>query len=54
MKPNDETIFNGMEAENEENPQVVNESKKKDAWKLVGLGGVTGILMGAGSIYAAN
>jgi len=54
MKPNDETIFNGMDAENEENPQVVNESKKKDAWKLVGLGGVTGILMGAGSIYAAN
>ena len=54
MKPNDETIYNGMEAGNEEIPQVVNESKKKDAWKLVSLGGVTGILMGAGAIYAAN
>lgn len=54
MKPNDETIFNGAEAVNEENPQVSNDSKKKDAWKLIGLGGATGILMGAGAIHAAN
>lgn len=54
MKPNDETIYNGTEVGNEENPQVVNDGKKKNAWKLIGLGGVTGILMGAGTIYAAN
>ena len=54
MKPNDETIYNGMEVENEENPQVANDSKKKANWKMIGLGGATGILMGAGAIYAAD
>ena len=54
MKPNDETIYNGMEVENEENPQVANDGKKKANWKMIGLGGATGILMGAGAIYAAD
>lgn len=54
MKPNDETIHNGMEEKNEENPQVVNDSNKKANWKMVGLSGATGILMGAGAIYAAD
>ena len=54
MKPNDETIYNGMEEKNEENPQVANDGKKKANWKMIGLGGATGILMGAGAIYAAD
>ena len=54
MKPNDETIYNGMEEKNEENPQVANDGQKKANWKMVGLGGATGILMGAGAIYATN
>lgn len=54
MKPNDETIYNGMEEKNEENPQVVNNDKKNANWKMIGLGGATGILMGAGAIYAAD
>lgn len=54
MRPNDETIYNGMEVENEENPQVANDGKKKANWKMIGLGGATGILMGAGAIYAAD
>lgn len=53
MNPNDETIYNGTEVKNEENPQVTNDNKKAN-WKMVGLGGATGILMGAGAIYAAN
>jgi hypothetical protein len=54
MKPNDETIYNGMEIEKEENPQVVNENKKSDSWKMIGLGSATGILIGAGAIYAST
>jgi len=54
MNPNEETIYNnGAEVNNEENPQVTNDSKKAN-WKMVGLGGATGILMGAGAIYAAS
>jgi hypothetical protein len=33
-----------MEIEKEENPQVVNENKKSDSWKMIGLGSATGIL----------
>lgn len=56
MKPNDETIYGGMPVENEENPQVMNEKegKKEVPWKYIGLGAVTGILMGAGALYATD
>lgn len=56
MKPNDETIYGGMPVENEENPQVVNEKegKKEVPWKFIGLGAATGILMGAGALYATD
>ena len=54
MKPNDETIYNGMEIENEGKPQVANENKKGDSWKMIGLGAATGILIGAGAIYASS
>ena len=53
MRTNDETIYNGKVAENEGNPQVVNENKK-ETWKYVGLGTATGILIGAGAIYAGT
>ena len=45
-----------MPVENEENPQVVNEKEgKKDVpWKFIGLGAATGILMGAGALYATD
>lgn len=57
MRPSDETIYNGNAVENEENPQVENQSEsgeKKAQWKMVGLGAATGILMGAGAIYATT
>ena len=54
MRPNDETIYTGMVTENEVNPQVANENKKGDSWKMIGLGGATGILIGAGAIYASS
>ena len=55
MRPSDETIYNGNAVENEENPQVENQNEgKKAPWKMVGLGAATGILMGAGAIYATT
>ena len=54
MRPNDETIVAGATAKNEENPQVTNENKKSIPWKTIGLGSATGILMGAGALYASN
>lgn len=57
MRPNDETIYNGNSVENEENPQVENQNEnegKKAPWKMIGLGAATGILMGAGAIYATT
>lgn len=57
MRPNDETIYNDNAVENEENPQVVNQNEsedKKASWKMIGLGAATGILMGAGAIYATT
>ena len=49
MKPNDETIYQAQ-------GQV--EEKKKDSakgsWQKVTIGGVTGILMGAGTMYVGN
>ena len=53
MRPNDETIYNGTVTENEGNPQVEKENKK-ESWKLVGLGAATGILIGAGALYAGT
>ena len=53
MKPNDETLYNGQNEVNEEQPQVEN-NKKKTSWATIGLGSATGILMGAGAIYAAS
>lgn len=47
MKPNDETTY-----------QTQNEDKKKGStkgsWQKVTIGGVTGILMGAGAMYVGN
>lgn len=56
MNPNEETIYGGMPVENEENPQVENtqESKKEVPWKFIGLGAATGILMGAGALFASE
>lgn len=53
MRPNDETIYNGTVTENEGNPQVEKENNK-ESWKLVGLGTATGILIGAGALYAGT
>lgn len=52
MNTNDQTVFGGMPTENEENPQVMNENKKNVPWKFVGLGAATGVLMGAGALFA--
>lgn len=52
MNTNDQTIIGGMPTENEENPQVMNENKKNVPWKFVGLGAATGVLMGAGALFA--
>ena len=54
MRPNDETMYNGSTVVNEEQPQVENNGKKKPSWATIGLGAATGILMGAGAIYAAT
>ena len=56
MNPNDNTMYGGMPVENEENPQVMNEKegKKEVPWKFIGLGTATGILMGAGALYASD
>lgn len=55
MNTNDKTIYGGMPAENEENPQVKNEQANKEVpWKFVGMGAATGILMGAGALYATE
>ena len=54
MRPNDETIVAGGTAKNEENPQVANANKKAIPWKMIGLGSATGILMGAGALYASS
>ncbi len=50
---NEETIIQGqtMTKENE-NPQ--NEQRKSSTWKQVSIGGVAGILMGAGAMYAGE
>jgi len=51
---NDETIKNGQAImkNNAENPQQVDGREQSNNWKAVALGGMTGILMGAGAIYA--
>ena len=54
MRPNDETIYGDSTILDENQPQVENDSKKKPAWATIGLGAATGILMGAGAIYAAT
>ena len=56
MNPNDETIYGGMPAENEKSAQVTNEQVNKNEvpWKFIGLGAATGILMGAGALYAGE
>jgi hypothetical protein len=56
MNPNEETVYGGMQVENEENPQVTNkkEGGKEVSWKVIGLGAATGILMGAGALFANN
>lgn len=35
-------------------PQIESESKGDDTWKKVGIGGVTGILVGAGAMFAGK
>ena len=56
MNPNDETIYGGMPAENEKSAQATNEQVNKNEvpWKFIGLGTATGILMGAGALYAGE
>lgn len=56
MNPNEETVYGGKQVENEENPQVMNkkEGGKEVSWKVIGLGAATGILMGAGALFASN
>jgi len=50
---NEETIIDNTSRKN--NLNVQNESKKEGGtWKHVTLGGVTGILMGAGLVYSGN
>lgn len=50
---NEETILQGQTMVNgNENPN--NEQSKSSAWKQVSIGGVAGILMGAGAMYAAD
>ena len=50
---NEETILQGQTMANgNENPN--NEQSKSSAWKQVSIGGVAGILMGAGAMYAAD
>lgn len=57
MNPNEETKYMNPETENqevvEENVENV-ENSKGETWKAVTIGGVTGILMGAGGLYAMN
>ena len=57
MNPNEETKYMNPETEDqevvEENVENV-ENAKGETWKAVTIGGVTGILMGAGGLYAMN
>lgn len=57
MNTNEETKYMNSENENqdvvEENVENV-ENSKGETWKSVTIGGVTGILMGAGGLYALN
>ncbi len=50
MATNEETKFTQMNKEEKKN-NVVNHAKE---WQHVTIGGVSGILMGAGAVYAAN
>lgn len=65
MRPNDETIYQDSEVldrnENEETKMEMNEKKdspksekKSGGWAKLAIGGVTGIFMGAGAMYAGK
>lgn len=53
---NDETICMNQNAnnENQNNTPAVIENEKEASWKKVTIGGVAGILMGAGAMYATD
>lgn len=56
MSTNEETLINGAARGNNEASAQENAQGKKDSalWKKVGFGTATGILMGAGAMYATN
>jgi len=62
MMTNDETLYQGQALNSEEEVQNENETvevteeapKKKLSWKTVALGATTGVLLGAGALYAHN
>ena len=53
---NEETIIKNQNAgnENQSNAPAVIENEKEASWKKVTIGGVAGILMGAGAMYATD
>lgn len=52
---NEETLYTSDSLQNDsmEN-QKVRKTPQGDGWKLITFGGITGVLMGAGAMYAAN
>lgn len=51
---NEETILQGQTTIGNNSPEEVNNQKSSSAWKQVSIGGVTGILIGAGAMYGAR
>lgn len=54
MRPNDDTIYQPSERQDRMEEVVENKREKNNGWQKVVIGGVTGIFMGAASMYAAN
>ncbi len=55
MITNEETTYQGMEQEKEQKAKAeVKQGNATASWEKVSISGVTGILIGAGTMYAAN
>lgn len=53
MRPNDDTIYQPSERQDSVR-ETTDKREKNNEWQKVVIGGVTGIFMGAASMYAAN